>query len=312
MEMIELANKSSKTASKRRTSFATRAGALVDKHMALFFAGPAVVLLILMIVAPLIYALYLSFHSWAGGVGEPIFIGVDNYTRLFTDSRFLGGLVRTVLFAGIAVSLQTILGVSIALILNRKFRGRRLVQSLLLLPVIATPVAVALVWRLMYQPDLGILNDILGLFGLPPSNWVADSSMSLFLVAIVDVWQWTGFIILITLATLVALPRWPYEAAAVDGANAWQILWHITLPLIRPVVIAAVVFRSIDALKTFDLILVITGGGPGQSSETIDLYAYRSIFEYLELGYSSAMLVIFFIFIGVCSWLISRLRSASK
>lgn len=284
----------------------------VDAHMSTFFAGPTVVLLIAMIVLPLCFAGYLALTRWTGGVAPPTFIGLDNYVALAQDPRFIAGLGRTALFAIVAVGLETVIGVSIALLINRPFRGRRLVQSLFLLPVIATPVAIALVWRFMFQPDLGLLNKLLAVFGLPPSEWVANSSTALLLVALVDVWQWTGFIVLMTLTALIALPQWPYEAAAVDGANRWQTLWHITLPLIKPVVVAAVVFRSIDALKTFDLIMVITGGGPGNASETIDLYGYRATFEYQQLGYASAMLLVFFVLIAVTVWLLAKLRGLSK
>lgn len=288
-----------------------RVSTFVDRRVGLFFAGPAVVLLVGMIVIPMIYTGYLSFHRWNGGLVEPLFIGFENYVALFTNPRFLGGLLRTAAFAIMAVGVETVLGVVIALLINRRFRGRRLVQSLFLLPVIATPVAIALVWRFMYQPDLGVLNKLLAVVGIPPSNWVADSTWALPLIAVVDIWQWTGFIVLMTLTALIALPSWPYEAAAMDGASRWQVLWYVTLPLIRPVVIAAVVFRTIDALKTFDLIMVITGGGPGNASETIDLYAYRATFEYQQLGYASAMLIVFFILIGIVSGLLARLRKMS-
>lgn len=285
-----------------------RVSDFVDDHVSVFFAGPTVVLLVGMIVLPLVYTGYLAFHRWDGGILPPTYVGWTNFVALFQDARFLGGLWRTAAFAVMAVGVETVLGVSIALFINRQFRGRQLVQSLFLLPVIATPVAIALVWRFMFQPDLGLLNKLLALIGLPPSIWVANSTLALPLVALVDVWQWTGFIVLMTLTALIALPKWPYEAAAVDGASSWQILIYITLPMIRPVVIAAVIFRMIDALKTFDLIMVITGGGPGSASETIDLYAYRATFEYQQLGYASAMLIAFFIMISLVSAYLARLR----
>lgn len=294
----------------RLSEVRARVSDFVDDYVGVFFAGPTVVLLVAMIVLPLVYTGYLAFHRWDGGIMAPTFVGWSNFVTLFQDARFLGGLWRTAAFAVMAVGVEMVLGVTIALVINRQFRGRQLVQSLFLLPVIATPVAIALVWRFMFQPDLGILNKLLALVGLPPSIWVANSVLALPLIALVDVWQWTGFIVLMTLTALIALPKWPYEAAAVDGASPWQVLIYVTLPMIRPVVIAAVIFRTIDALKTFDLIMVITGGGPGNASETIDLYAYRATFEYQQLGYASAMLIVFFIMISLVSAYLARLRRA--
>ncbi|HEY9469017.1 MAG TPA: sugar ABC transporter permease [Propionibacteriaceae bacterium] len=286
-----------------------RAANWVERHLAVVFVGPSALILALMFAFPIGYTIYLSLHRWSGGVTAPQFKGIDNYTQLlFEDSRFHSALWRTFAFAGMAVLVETVLGVAIAMLLHRRFVLSGLVRSIFMLPMIATPVAVALVWKLMFQPDLGVLNAILKAIGIPAWGWTSNQAAALPLLALVDAWEWTSFMTLMTLAALAALPKWPLEAAAIDGANAWETFRHVVWPLIRPIVIAAAAFRAIDALKTFDLILVITGGGPGFASETIDVYAYRTTFEYQHLGYSAAMLIVFFLIVMTTTAGLLRLR----
>ncbi len=283
-------------AEERRRGWLSGVNDVIDRHVKSVFATPAVAFVVLMMIFPIAYTLYLSLHDWYGSTtSPPTFVGVDNYVRIFSnDPRFWDALGRTLLFTGLAVSIQTVLGVAIAVLLHRQFAGRGLVRSLMLLPMIATPVAVALVWRLLFQPELGLLNDMLMAVGLSPSAWVADSSIALFCLVLVDVWEWTSLITLVTLSGLVALPTEPMEAAVVDGASAWQRFWLITLPMVRPVIVIAVVFRLIEALKTFDPIIVITQGGPGFATETLNIYIYNTAFQYQQLGYASALLLVFF------------------
>jgi multiple sugar transport system permease protein len=282
----------------------------VERHLPVFFVAPSVSVLAVMMALPIGYTIYLAFNSWTGGrLVAPRFVGVQNFSDLFfRDSRFHAALWHTFLFAGLAVTAETVLGVAIAVLLHREFHGRGFVRSVFMLPMIATPVAIALVWQLMFQPDLGLLNSIFRAIGLPPWGWTSNSGAALPLLALVDAWEWTSFMTLMTLAALAALPRWPFEAVAIDGASKWQTFRYVTLPLIRPVVIAAAAFRAIDALKTFDLILVITGGGPGFASETVDVYAYRTTFQYQRLGYAAAMLIVFFVIVIIATGSLLRLR----
>jgi multiple sugar transport system permease protein len=200
--------------------------------------------------------------------------------------------------------------VAIAVLFNREFMGKGLLRTIFLFPMIATPVAIALVWRLMYQPTLGVLNQLLEFLRLPPSLWVADTSLVLPALALVDIWEWTPLITLITLAGLSVLPEEPFEAAAIDGASRWQTFWKITLPMLRPVIIVAVTFRLIDALKTFDIIFVITQGGPGFASETLNLYVYSTSFQYQNLGYAASLLVVFFAIVVGSAVLLLKFRRA--
>lgn len=267
----------------------------VDRHLGVVFLAPAMVVLGGMLLFPFGYTVHLSLHEWfASSTTPPRFVGLKNYLAMPADARFVQGLVRTFLYTGLAVAGEVALGTALALLFNRVFVGRGLARTLFLLPMVATPVAVGLVWLLMYDPAAGVLNYLLSLAGLPPSLWVNDPRTVIPALVLVDVWQWTPLVMLITLAGLTALPPEPFEAARIDGASGVQILRHVTLPMLRPYIVVAALFRGIDALKTFDTIYVITRGGPAFASETLNLYIYSNAFEYLHIGYSSAMLVVFF------------------
>jgi multiple sugar transport system permease protein len=280
----------------------------VDRHVVATFIAPAVVFVAVMMLFPVAYTIYLSMHNWVGGASAPTFIGFDNFLRIPQDSRFLAALWRTFAFTGVAVAVETVLGVAVAVLFNREFMGKGVLRTIFLFPMIATPVAIALVFRLMYDPSLGILNELLTAIGLEPRLFVADPSVSLLWLALVDIWEWTPLITLIVLAGLTALPNDPFEAAAIDGASRWQMFWQITLPLLRPVIIVAVTFRLIDALKTFDIIYVITQGGPGFATETLNLYVYTTSFQYQNLGYASSLLIVFFAIVVGSAVLLLRFR----
>lgn len=278
-----------------------------------FLVGPAVMFVLVMMVLPVAFTIWLSFNRWTGGVRQdPEWIGLDNYRRLFDDPRFFDALTRTFTFTIGAVAIETVLGVAIAVLVSREFFARGLVRTLFLLPMVATPVAIALVWRLMYEPNLGVFNNILERIGLPPSDFVANSDRALWYLMVVDIWQWTPIIILIVGAALAAQPTDVYEAAAVDGASGWQTFWRITLPMIRPAIVVAMAFRLIDALKTFDIIWVITQGGPGFATETLNIYVYKQTFEAQNLGYAASMLNVFFAIVVASALFVLRFRRSSS
>jgi multiple sugar transport system permease protein len=174
--------------------------------------------------------------------------------------------------------------------------------------MMATPVAIALVWTMMFHPQLGVLNYLLSLVGLPPSSWVYNSATVIPTLVMVETWQWTPLVMLIVLGGITSLPIDPYEAAVIDGANGWQMFRYITLPLVWPFIVVAAAMRIIDALKAFDTIFVITNGGPGTSSETINMLLYQTAFGYYDLGYASAMVVVFFVLILLLSGVLLRMR----
>lgn len=281
----------------------------IDRHSTAVMLFPAVAFMILMMLAPVAYSVFLSFHDWTGGRTPPDFVGLSNYRRLAVqDARFYAALARTAIFTVAAVTLQTVLGMITALVIKREFFGKRVFRTIFILPMIMTPVAVALLWRLMFNPQLGIFNYLLDSVGLGKVEWLTSPGMALFSLILVDVWQFTPLITLIVLAGLLALPEDVYEAAAIDGASGWQSFWSITLPLLRPVLVIAMVFRGIDALKTFDSIAVITGGGPGTATETLNYYIYTTTFEYQRMGYASAMLVVYLIAVLTLLFLILKFR----
>jgi len=285
----------------------------VERNLRILFPLPALLFIVVMMLFPVLYTLFLSFTNWNLTSGMPLrLVGLRSYARVFAEPRFLAAVGRTFTFTLMAVAVETVLGVAVALVLNREFLGKGLVKLLLLLPLVATPVAVGIVFNLFYDPTIGLANWLLALLGLPKSAWVSDAATVLTSLAIVDIWQWTPMIALIVLAGLAGLSVEPYESAKVDGASAAQILWRITLPMVMPTILAAVILRTIDALKTFDIIFAMTGGGPGYASETLNVLGFKYSFEYFKMGQSSVMLVVLFAIVLACSLGIMRLRSGAR
>ena len=229
---------------------------------------------------------------------------------MLSSSQFWSAFLRTFLFTGLSVVVSTTLGMVMAVILNRDFRGARWARTAFLLPMVATPVATSLVWMMMFNPTLGVLNYLLQLVGLPPSLWVADPQLVIASIVLVDVWHSSPFAMIVLLAGLRSLPREPIESAMIDGATRLQIFRLITLPMLKPVLVVVLIFRTIDALKAFDIIWVITAGGPGTSSEMLYVYAYNQAFKYLDLGYGSAVIVIFAAIVAgvTAAWVKARER----
>jgi multiple sugar transport system permease protein len=285
----------------------------VERHPVLTFTSPAAVVVFVLMVFPVFYTLYMSMHSWfASSVTAPEFIGLANFQRAFLqDERFRNAFWLTLYFTALATGMQVVLGVSLALLLNRPFRGKGFFRSIFLLPMVATPVAIALVWMMMYNPTLGVVNYLVGLLKLGPFKWVSDATLVIPALAIVDTWEWTPLITLITLAGLATLPVEPYESALIDGATSAQMFWRITLPLLRPTIMVALLFRAIDCLKTFDIIYVMTAGGPGFASETLNVYTFQVGLFYFHIGYASSLLVILFALVMGVSLVLIKVRRGS-
>ncbi len=266
-----------------------------ERLTALAFLAPSLLVIALIVTFPLLYTVYQSLTDWVVTNPRPAqFIGLKNYIDLLGDARVMGALLRTVGFTVVAVGLQMVLGVLMALAMNRHFFGRGLMRTLSLLPIVATPVAVALVFVLMMNPSSGIFNVGLRALGLPGLNWIYGENSVLPSLVLVDTWQWTPFVMLIALAGLATLPRDPYESARIDGATGLQIFFKITLPLLFPTLFVALLFRLIDTLKLFDTIYAMTQGGPGTASETVNLYLYTLGFTYFRMGYASSVVIALF------------------
>jgi multiple sugar transport system permease protein len=288
-----------------------RIGGWMDRHAKFFFTLPALLVIFGLMVFPIVYNVYISFFQWSMG-GKGPFIGLSNYSKLFWgDPRFINSIWVTFKFVVPSVILCVGMGMVIALLLNREFKGKGWVRTIFLLPMLATPAAIAVVWMIMYNPTLGVMNYFLSLFGLNPQLWVNSTTGAIPSLIVIEVWKWVPLPMMIILAALQSMPASPFEAAKIDGATPWQTFRYITFPLIQPAVMVAVILRTIDCLKTFDIIYVMTQGGPDIATETLEIYTYKTGFTYFQLGYSSAMAIVLTILIMVISWLLSKARGKS-
>jgi multiple sugar transport system permease protein len=275
------------------------------------FVVPAMAIILAVIVFPWLFTLHMSLHDWKM-TGTSTFVGLANYAGLAGDERFLWALARTLYYAALAVILPLVLGTIAALIFHQRFPLRGLLRGIFILPMMATPVAVALVWTMMFHPQLGVLNYLLSLAGLPPQLWVFDPATVIPSLVMVETWQWTPLVMLIVLGGLASLPVEPFESARLDGASAWQSFRHITFPLVLPFLMVAAIIRTIDAIKSFDLIFVISQGGPGTASETINIYLYLQAFAFYNIGYASAVVVVFFVIITALALCLLYVRQRAQ
>jgi len=292
-----------------RTSAAAASADFTPRYW--LFSLPAVLVITAVIVFPWLFTLYMSGQDWKIGGGVE-FVGLGNFAELAKDQRFLESMGHTVYFTVLAVVLPIVFGTAAALVFHREFPFRGLLRTIFVMPMMATPVAVALVWTMMFHPQLGVLNYLLSLIGIGPQGWVYDPATVIPTLVMVEVWHWTPLVMLIVLGGLAGLPREPYESALIDGANDWHMFRHITLPLVWPFIMVAIVIRTIDALKAFDTIFVITQGGPGTASETLNIFLYLQAFQFYKIGYASAVVVIFFVIIIMLSLLLLYARQKSK
>jgi multiple sugar transport system permease protein len=276
-----------------------------------WFIGPSVLVIFSIVLFPWLFTIWMSTQEWDPGA-PPQFVGLANYRDLLTNERFLGSIWRTFYFTALAVIVPIITGTFSAVVFHREFPLRGLLRGIFILPMMATPVAIALVWTMMFHPQLGVLNYLLSLVGIPPSLWVYSANTVIPSLVLVEVWHWTPLIALIVLGGLAALPTEPYEAATIDGASRWQVFRYNTLPLVLPFIVVAAIIRTIDALKTFDTIFVITQGGPGVASETINIHLYLEAFAFHHVGYASALVIVFFAIIVAMALFLLYIRQKVK
>jgi multiple sugar transport system permease protein len=266
------------------------------------FLAPAAVILIAALVYPIGYVIYASFLDWnpSQRIGEAAYVGLKNYAKLFGDAAFRESLWVTLKFASVVVTAEMVLGVGLALLLDRNIRGMSLLRTLFILPMMVAPIVVGLMWRYMYHPTIGIFNRTLTSVGFEPVPWLSDSGWAFTAVVIADIWQWTPFIFILSLAALQSLPRSALEAARIDGASPWQTILFIKLPLMLPVLIVTMLLRLIDAFKVLEVILVMTNGGPGLATEILSLRINRTASEFRALGEAAAMSnILLFVLMGL-------------
>ncbi len=270
---------------------------------------PAMVILAILAIYPFLFGLWLSVQKWEmGDVAQSrIFVWFHNYGKALSSPAFWSSLLTTVIYTVFVVSLEFILGLGIAVLLNRNITGRSAIRSLVIIPLSVTPVVVGLVWRVMYNTEYGIINIYLNMIGLPTGKWIAGMSTALLSVMIVDIWQWTPFAALILLAGLQAIPDFLYEASQIDGASNLQQFRYITLQSLRSSILIVLLFRTIDSFKIFDNIYTLTMGGPGSATEILSLHIYIQGFRNRHMGYASAMATILLMIITLISQFYIRL-----
>ena len=283
-----------------------------ERRFALALFGPALALLLVITTAPLVYLVWNSLHRmdlsmpWLSG-----FAGLANYAKMGADPRFWSSLVLTVIYTGSTVVLQIVVGLSLALLVLQIPRGQALLRLAAIVPIVLAPVVVGLFWRtLVLAPDVGLVDMVTRALGLGSHNWLGDPQLALISVIAIHTWQWTPFAFLVLLASLATLPPDLFEAARLDRASAWQRFRFVTLPLIRPAIVMVVILRTMTALSAFAAIFAATGGGPGSATEILNLYAYRTSFTELNLGYGSALAVVLLSIALAVSYLLFRRRRA--
>ncbi|MDA0942525.1 MAG: sugar ABC transporter permease [Proteobacteria bacterium] len=271
-----------------------------DRRFGYLFVSPAVIILSIVILAPITIAIITSFYDYTL-INRTLdsFIGLRNYFESVSNEKFIHSAIVTIVFVILVVLFEFIIGFLIAILLNQVERFRNIYYFILLIPLLINPIVVGLIWRMFLHPQLGILNYLISLVGIDPINWLGDPQNAFITIIFVDIWHQVSFMIILLLAGLASIPEEPYEAARVDGANAFQQFRDITLPYMRPVIIITLLIRLIFALKTYDLIYIMTKGGPGDATDLISYYIYRSAFIGLDLGQAASMSVILLLIVCV-------------
>lgn len=277
------------------------------------FVTPCLIVILLVTIFPTFYSLGLSLFKWEVTLKDKPFIGLGNYIALFKDDRFLHSILITGIVVVVGVSVELILGFSLAQMLIEKMKGKRVIVALLLLPVMVMPVVVGYTWRLLWDAQYGPINQIIGwIIGRPfQYTWLAKPWSAMLAILVTEIWQWTPFMFLVILSGLAVLDPEVFEAAEIDGASGWSKLRYLTIPLLRPILIVAVLIRGLDALKFFDIIFTLSGGGPGNSTETLSFYIYQVGYQFFRLAYGAAGSFVLLIFLIVLlTYLLKLFRSA--
>jgi multiple sugar transport system permease protein len=268
----------------------------------LYFLLPSFITIIVIMIVPFLYSVFITLNdvNLLENGGKFSFAGLGNYFGFFKDERALHSILTTLKFVMGALFAETILGLAISLFLDRRFRGKMLIRGLLIIPMFMTPVVSGLIWRTFYDPTAGLINYAMGMIGLGNAHdWLGNTLTALPCLIVTDAWQWTPFMILLYSASLDAIPIEIYEATYLESASELQIIRYIKLPLLLPTIFIAVILRAIDAIKAFDIIYVMTKGGPGLATETINMYSYIVGFNFFKIGYATTMSFIFTIFITI-------------
>ncbi len=279
---------------------AQRMRGLSDRSIAWIFIGPTMLLLLAINIFPLVWTVKLSFTNFRANRpnATPVDVGIDNYVSVLTDPDVWAAMQTTAHFVFWTILLQTLIGFALAFLIDRKFRGHGFWTTLILIPMMLSPAVVGNFWAFLYQPQTGLFNAIASfLSGASPSSFsmLGEVPLAPWAIVIVDVWMWTPYVMLICLAGLRSIPDYIYEAAEVDRASKWRQFWSITLPMVLPFIMLAVLFRGIENFKMFDMVNLLTSGGPGSTTEVASITLKREAFEKWRTGYSSAFAIILFV-----------------
>ncbi|MCF7740157.1 MAG: sugar ABC transporter permease [Candidatus Marinimicrobia bacterium] len=279
-------------------------------YTGLAFLAPTLVIFTTFILFPVFFSFFLSFHKWNMFSANKSFIGLSNYIKLFSDPEFWRVLKHTVIYTFGTVPLNMLFALLVAIVLNQKIAGKKFLRTAFFTPVIISPVAAALIWRWIYDPNLGLLNYFTGLLGIPAINWLNDPSAAMFAIIIMGVWKTFGINMVLFSAGLQAIPDSYYEAADIDGASTWSKFRHITLPMLSPTTFFIMIMSMISSFQVFDIVYVLTSGGPLGSTKVMVFYMYEKAFKFFEMGYASAVAYIFFaILAALCLLQVKYMRT---
>jgi len=285
-----------------KNSVSDRAKRAGEGRIGIMMLAPTMIIMTVVGIFPLIHSLYISLTGYRPTDPDKYqgYVGLANYATALTDPQFLYSVFLSLVFTALSVSVSLVVAVLLAVLFNQRLPGFTLLRTVIIIPMLITPIAVGITWRIMMMPDLGVLNYLAGFVGMPPLSWASAKSSALASVLLIDVWQWTPFMFLIVFAGLSALPRSPFEAASIDGASPVQTFFSITLPMLKPVIVIAALLRIVDAMRTYDTIYIITRGGPDFATDLPSIFLQRVNFRFFNLGYGAAtswliLLVILFV-----------------
>ena len=280
----------------------------------LFFVGPAVVVMAAACLYPVISAFQLGFYDWSMGTpwSSARWVGLDSFVSAFTNPRVWSSLWTTLIFAAVCVSAEMVLGIALALALEHPVRGMAFFRTLFILPMMIAPIAVGLAWRYMFDAQFGLINAVLGLFGIAAKGWLADPTLAFAAIVIADIWQWTPFVFIMMIAALANVDSSVIEASRIDGARWWQMTFRVKLPMVMHVIAITLMMRLIDAFRVLEVVYVLTFGGPGDSTEILALHIYKTAFVGQQLGVAAAISVLLLVVVALLSWGALRLSNPMK
>ena len=278
------------------------------------YLGPAVAVMAVACLVPLLSALQLGFYDWSLGTpwGEAKWVGTEAFVAAFKDAAVWRSLVTTLIFAAVCVVAEMLLGIALALALEGDVRGMAFFRTLFILPMMIAPIAVGLTWRYLFDAQFGLLNAIIGVLGMAPVGWLAQENTAFIAIVIADIWQWTPFVFIMMIAALAGVDGAVIEASRIDGANWWQMTFRVKLPMVMHVIAITLMMRLIDAFRVLEVIYVLTFGGPGDSTEILALHIYKTAFIGQQLGVAAAISVLLLVVVAALSWAALRLSNPMK